>query len=305
MQILLKLIPTFLLIGLGYYLKRQKVFDADFGRTLLKFVFYVAAPALSLRAISQLHLDLSLIALIILPFILTVLSFLLVKPLEKKIHLTPKQFAVFLMATMIINSGFTLPFVISLVGDAGAARVSLFNVMNNIMVFGWVYSIAISYGERGHISKGEVAKKVLFSPAFASLAIALTLNVSQTSIPTNILLPTINFLADLTSPLILIALGLIMEIKLMFPLQTFQSLFFRMIGGLLVGVLSVKVFNLTGVDRLTALLLSASPVGFNTVTFSSLEKLDDEFAASIVSMGLIAGLLFMSLLTLYLGYQGV
>lgn len=304
MQILLKLIPTFLLIGLGYYLKRQKVFDADFGRTLLKFVFYVAAPALSLRAISQLHLDLSLIALIILPFILTVLSFLLVKPLEKKIHLTPKQFAVFLMATMIINSGFTLPFVISLVGDAGAARVSLFNVMNNIMVFGWVYSIAISYGERGHISKSEVAKKVLFSPAFASLAIALTLNVTKISMP-NILLPTINFLADLTSPLILIALGLIMEIKLMFPLQTFQSLFFRMIGGLVVGVLSVKLFNLTGVDRLTALLLSASPVGFNTVTFSSLEKLDDEFAASIVSMGLIAGLVFMSLLTLYLGYQGV
>jgi hypothetical protein len=304
MQIALKLIPTFLLIALGYYLKKQKIFDADFGRTLLKFVFYVAAPALSLRAISQLPLDFSLFALILLPLVLTVLSFALVKPLEKKIHLNPKQFAVFLMATMIINSGFTLPFVISLVGDAGAARVSLFNIMNNLMVFGWVYSIAISYGERGHLRNGEVVKKVLLSPAFASLAIALTLNIGHISIP-NFLLPTINLLADLTSPLILIALGLIMEVKLMFPVQTFQSLFFRMVGGLIVGALFVKLFSLTGANRLTALLLSASPVGFNTVTFSSLEKLDDEFAASIVSMGLIAGLVFMSLLTLFLGYQGV
>jgi predicted permease len=52
---------------------------------------------------------------------------------------------------------------------------------------------------------------------------------------------------------------------------------------------------------LTALILSASPVGFNAVTFSSLEKLDDEFAASIVSMGLITGLIFISMLTIILG----
>ena len=138
MEIVIKLIPTFLLIGLGYLLKRFKVFEAELGRTLLKFVFLVAAPALSLRSISQLNLDFSLLAIILLPIALTVLSFVLVKPLEKGVHLKPKQFAVFLMATMIINSGFTLPFVLSLVGDEGAARVALFNVTNNLMVFGWV-----------------------------------------------------------------------------------------------------------------------------------------------------------------------
>ncbi len=302
MEIAIKLIPTFLLIGLGYILKRTKTFDAEFGRTLLKFVFMVAAPALSLRSISQLNLDLSLIAIILLPVALTVLSFALVKPLEKGLHLKPKQFAVFLMATMIVNSGFTLPFVLSLVGDEGAARVALFNVTNNLMVFGWVYSIAITYGERGSLNKLGVLKKVVFSPTFAALIVALFLNFTHIRIPM-FLTPTVNLLADLTSPLILISLGLIMELKLMFPLQTFQSLTFRMVGGLIVGVLFVKLFGLTGINKITALLLSASPVGFNTVTFSSLEKLDDEFAASIVSMGLIAGLIFVSLLTVILGFN--
>lgn len=301
MQIIIKLLPTFLLLALGFYLKKRKIFDADFGRTLLKLVFYVAAPALSLRAISQLNLDFSLISILLLPIVLTVLSYILVKPLENKVSLTSKQFSVFLMATMIINSGFTLPFIISLVGDAGAARVSLFNVTNNIMVFGWAYSIAISYGERGRLSAVELAKKVMLSPAFISLIIALLLNFTHTSMP-QFLMPTTNLLADLTSPLILIALGLILEVKLMFPLQTLQSLFFRMIVGLSVGVVFVKIFGLTGIDRVTALMLSASPVGFNTVTFSSMEKLDDEFAASIVSMGLIAGLIIMSILAFYLTY---
>lgn len=34
MDILVKLLPTFALIGLGYFLKRQRIFDADLGRTL-------------------------------------------------------------------------------------------------------------------------------------------------------------------------------------------------------------------------------------------------------------------------------
>ncbi len=299
MQIALKLIPTFLLIGLGYFLKKQKVFGAEFGRKLLRFTFYVATPALSLRAVSQLNLDFSLIALIVLPFVLTVFSYVLVKPLEKKTKLNPKQFAVFLIATMIVNSGFTLPFLISLTGDAGAARVLLFNIANNILVFEWVYSIAISYGDRKHLSKIEVLGEVLSSPTLAALVIALIMNVAKIGIPP-VLSPVINLLADLTSPLILIALGLVMEIKLMFPLQTFQSLFFRMICGLLIGVLFIKIFALTGINKLAVLLLSASPVGYNTITFSSLENLDDEFAASIVSMGLIAGLVLLSILTLIL-----
>jgi predicted permease len=299
MDIFIKLLPTFALVGTGYFLKRRRLFDADFGRTLLKFVFLVATPALTLRSISELHLSFSLLALFILPVVLTAVSYILAKPLEKRVHLKPKQFAVFLMATMAVNSGFTLPFVVSLAGDAGAARVALFNVMNNVMVFGWVYAIAISYGHREDMNKRGVIKKVILTPAFISLIVALAMNVTGTHIP-HFVSPAVNLLADLTSPLILLALGFILEPRLMFPVQAFQSLAIRMLGGLAIGLLFVKLFGLTGIDRMAALILSASPVGFNAITFSSLEKLDDEFAASIVSMGLLAGLVLISALTIFL-----
>lgn len=300
MDVFLKLIPTFALMGLGYFLKSKRVFDADLGRTLLKFVFLVAAPALTLRSISQLHLDFSLLAIFLLPLVLTTASYLLVKPFEKKIKLGPKQFAVFLMATMAVNSGFTLPFVVSLAGDAGAARVALFNVLNGLMVFGWVYAIAISYGHRENLRKVDILKAVLLTPAFITLIVAFGMNLSGISIP-GWLNPTVNILADLTAPLILLALGFILEPRLMFPAQTLQSLAIRMVGGLAIGMLFVQLFGLTGVDRIAVLILSASPVGFNAITFSSLEKLDDQFAASIVSSGLIAGLVLISALTVFLG----
>jgi predicted permease len=299
MDILIKLLPTVALVGLGYLLKKQGLFSADFGRTLLRFVFFIAAPMLALRSISQLHLTTSLIALFILPAVLITVSYLLVKPLEKKIQLKPKQFAVFLIATMAVNSGFTLPFVVSLAGDAGAARVALFNVVNSLLVFGWVYAIAVSYGDRRHLTKAAVVRKVVLTPAFISIIVALAMNATGTAIP-DMVRPTVDLLADLTSPLILLALGFILEPRLMFPKQTLQSLTIRMLGGLAIGLLFVKLFHLTGIDRTTALILAASPVGFNAVTFSSLEKLDDEFAASIVSTGILAGLVFISLLTIVL-----
>ncbi|NCU43930.1 AEC family transporter [Candidatus Saccharibacteria bacterium] len=299
MDVLIDLLPTFLLFGIGYFLKRQNILDTDVGRSLLKFVFLVTAPALTIRSIHQLELDVSLLVFIILPLVLTASSYVLIKPLESKIRLKPKQFAIFLMATMAVNSGFTLPFVVAISGDDGAARVALFNVMNTVMVFGWVYGIAIKYGEKNHLGWAGVVKKVVITPAFVSLIVAIAMNVFAIGIP-NWLGPAVDTLADLTAPIILLALGLIFQPKLMFPLQTFQSLFVRMIGGLIIGLVFVELFNLTGVDRIAALLLSASPVGFNTVTFSSIEKLDDRFAASIVGMGLAAGLVLASILTIVL-----
>lgn len=299
MDIAIKLLPTLILVGVGYSLKRLRLFDADFGRTLLKFVFLVATPALALRSMSQIHLGVSLLALFILPVALTVASFAFVKPLEKRVYLKPKQFAVFLMATMAVNSGFTLPFVVSLAGDEGAARVALFNVMNNVMVFGWVYAIAISYGDHNYLSKGEIAQKVLFTPAFIAIIVGLALNLTHAAMP-HWLSPSVSILANLTSPLILLALGFLLELRIMFPSQTLQSLAIRMLGGLIIGVLFVKLFHLTGVDKSAALILAASPVGFNAITFSSIEKLDDEFAASIVSTGLIVGLVLISALTIFL-----
>ncbi len=43
------------------------------------------------------------------------------------------------------------------------------------------------------------------------------------------------------------------------------------------------------------LLLCVAPIGFNTVTFASLEKLDVDFASSTLSLSLVVGVVLTTL----------
>lgn len=66
--------------------------------------------------------------------------------------------------------------------------------------------------------------------------------------------------------------------------------------GLLLGLLFVYLFDLNGVSRTVVLVCSSAPSGLNTLVFSSMEKLDNEFAASVVSYSVIVGMILIPLL---------
>ena len=71
------------------------------------------------------------------------------------------------------------------------------------------------------------------------------------------------------------------------------------LGGVLGAILS-WLFGLDPVAAKIVTILSAAPFGFNTLTYSSICKLDSEFAASLVSTGLIAGIIGLPALILLL-----
>lgn len=65
------------------------------------------------------------------------------------------------------------------------------------------------------------------------------------------------------------------------------SIRIRMILGLLLGFVFGLLFRLDGLNRLVVLICSAAPVGINTLTFATMEKLDVDFAASLVSLSIL------------------
>lgn len=66
--------------------------------------------------------------------------------------------------------------------------------------------------------------------------------------------------------------------------------------GLALGFIFVTIFNLEGINKIIILIASASPVGYNTLTFASLEKLDKEFASSVISYSILTGIILTPLL---------
>lgn len=60
----------------------------------------------------------------------------------------------------------------------------------------------------------------------------------------------------------------------------------RLTAGLLVAVGLILAFDLQGIDRTIMLLLGIAPIGFSTVTFASLERLDERSRSASLSLSL-------------------
>jgi predicted permease len=63
----------------------------------------------------------------------------------------------------------------------------------------------------------------------------------------------------------------------------------------------VLAFGLAGIDRTIVLLLIVAPVGFASVTFASLEKLDVRLATSALSLSMVFSLVLSIVISLTLG----
>ncbi len=94
----------------------------------------------------------------------------------------------------------------------------------------------------------------------------------------------------------MLSLGIYFSPKLVKIFPLISAIVIRMLFGLLLGFFFVELLNLEGLTRLIILIGSAAPVGYNTLTFSSLENLDKEFAASLVSFSILIGIVFIPIL---------
>lgn len=187
-----------------------------------------------------------------------------------------------------------LPFFLAMYGTAGLINLSLVDVSNALITFSFVYFIAAKHGEGGTGTK-LIIQKVLFAPPIWATVIALGLNLTHIQLPFIVsnLLQTIG---NLATPLIMLALGTYFSFQVKNIWKVLPAIFIRYGFGLLVGVVFSSLFHLEGLTRIVVILAAAAPIGFNTLTFSSLEKLDMEYAASIVSLSMLLSLVVIPLL---------
>lgn len=292
--IFLKVLPVILIFILGFLLKKVKLLKKANADLFLKLVFYVAVPALVIVAITNIDLSLDLIYLPITSALIILITFIVSFFIGKLLHLENKSLGVFLIGSMIINIGFTLPFVIAAYGSEGLARITLFDFANGFLVFTFIYYFAVKYGGSKKDSKAMI-KKFVLSPPIWALIIALVINLTGLQLP-EVANSFFEILGGMLIPLVMLSLGIYFSPKIVKFVPLSLSIIIRMFFGLFLGFVFVKLFALEGLTRVIVLVGSASPVGYNTLTFSSLEDLDKEFAASLVSYSILIGLIFTPLL---------
>lgn len=296
--LLIKILPVILIFVLGYFLRRIHLLTRENGDLFLKVVFYISLPALIVLSIIDIELSVDFIYLPFIAVSIIAITYGIAYLFGRLLHLQKLSLGVFLIGSMIINVGFILPFVIVTYGDEGLARISLFDFGNGLLVYTFVYYIAHKYGTEEK-SRKMVLKKIVGSMPLWAILLAVSFNLSNTQLP----LVVNNFLelmGAMTIPLIMLSLGVYFSPKIEKFAPLVLAIIIRMGFGLLLGFLFVNLFNLEGLTRTIILLGSAAPVGYNTLTFSSLENLDKEFAASLISFSIIIGIIFIPLLILVL-----
>lgn len=298
MDIILKIIPVVLIFLLGYILKRLNILKKEDGDLFLKVVYYLALPALIIISVADVELRLNFVFLPI-AAVLTALTTTLISYWTGRILRLPRpSLGTFIIGSTIMNIGFTLPFFITAYGKQGLARITMFDFGNMAIIFTFVYWLACKHGATD-IDQKVMVKKLLLVPPMWALLIAVLLNLLKVPIP-SFMNDFLGMVGWMMTPLVMLALGLYFSPRMVRMGPVFSATFIRMILGFACGYVLANLFGLEGLNRSIVMIGSAAPVGYTTLTFSYLENLDKEFAASLISFSIIMGMIITPALILLL-----
>ena len=155
------------------------------------------------------------------------------------------------------------------------------------MVFTFIYYLACKYGGNPNNLKA-MARKYVCSPPLLAVVLALIVNLAHIVLP-DLAAEFFKITGYMTVPLVMVSLGIHFSPKALIPGPVLMTIFIRMGIGLLLGFLFVEIFRLKGTSREVVLIISSAPSGISTLVFSSMEGLNKEMAADVVSYSVLVG----------------
>lgn len=291
-DILSRLFPYFAAFVLGIIARRTRIISTKEGKSLLKLIFYILTPCLILKIIPEIEITKKQLFLPIIAISILLFEFLISTIIAKKLTTDKKKQGVIILASSIMNTGLILPFVYEFAGDSGIGNLFIFDLGNMVVVVTFLYMIAALYSSK---SVRNSFKSLLLSPPVWALILGYLLNFLDLRFP-----PYVNSFLDFTGsttfPMILIALGSLLEFRTDDIKLIIAPIFLRMIIGFSIGLAVITLFRLQDSFKLIVILASSSPCGFNTVIFSSIHGLNTKNAATTVSVSLILSLITIPIL---------
>lgn len=298
-EIFSQLTPIFFFFVVGILLKQFSLADKVHGDFLLRLAFFVTLPLLILTTLPNATLSMEKAILPLSNIVVNLGCMCLTLILTRFMSLDKKMIGSMLMCTMVTNNAFMFPFILAIYGESGFADAILYDFGNAIMVATFTYAVAFKYGGQAHDSF-TMFFRILKSPLFWSLGIAITLSLTNTSLPQP-LIDSASPLAQMTSPVILIALGIFFSLNIKDIKLVGFVLAIRMALGLVIGSTFARLAGLEGDTLIIVSLCSAAPIGFMALTFTSMAKLDMELSTSAVSLSIVLGLFYIPILIFFFG----
>ncbi len=288
LEIYLSLLPVFGWFLLGAMPRQLGWVKQVHGEKLLKFMFFVTLPVLIFVKITGAEIGMSQLYLPFFNIVINLCCLSIMFLWVRGKNIDRPILGVMLVSSAITNNFFAFPFIHPVLGDDVLANAIIFDLGNAISTLTLAYIIAFTYGPEELKLRNMVAN-IFKLPAMWALIAALIFKINDLVLPP----PWASVLERfglLTNVLILISLGIMFNLKIRRPKLTFAVVFIRMLCGLLISIGCVMLFELQGSMAMVVIICGAAPIGFNALTYSSLARLDMDFASSTVSASILAGL---------------
>jgi predicted permease len=293
-SLLVQLLPIFFFFAVGTLVKRAGLGDKTHGEFLLRFVFFVTLPLLILTSMPNISLsgDKALLPLVNVAVNAVCVGLMFI--LARLQGVSRRDIGTAVVNTGIHNNSFMFPFILAVLGQAGFADAILLDLGNSLWMATVMYVLAFSFGGAQH-NRWAMLQRIAKSPLIWSLIISLVLAITQHKVPP-LITTVITPMAQMTAPLILVALGMYFSFNITQVGFALQIVGVRMVVGGLTGWLLATLLGLEGTTHTVVVVCSAAPIGFNALTYSSLAKLNTELSASAVSIAIVAGLIGIPIL---------
>ncbi len=295
-------LPVFLIIALGYAIRRIHFVDKSFLDKISHLAYYVAVPALLVWKIGTSSFDLNFNpALILASYIAVVISALAAYVVARLLRLPPREVGSFTQGSFWGNLTYIgLPILLAAYGEQGLQRGGmLIGFLSPLVNAGAVLALTVPLqGKLDWKSVVYLRNAVIANPVILSCMAGLLLSKFQVPFPV-FAVNFLRFLSDLALPLALLAMGGSLsfeKIRKDYKATAFACLI-KLVLIVLLGWFIYKGLGITGLDFKVGIILLACPTAFSSYLFSTRLGADKSLMSSDI---MVSTLLSMATLSFWL-----
>jgi len=288
-EILKTILPIFVIILLGWGLRRLDFMQEGFLKPANRLVYYVAIPAMIFREIAEAelvqHFSLVLVAATLAPLIVVALAGLI---LVRGIKLQRHRVGSFLQCSVHGNLGYIgLAVAFYFLGDEGFTRASI--LAGFVMLLQNFFSVvALSRFNNEpdqEISTLSLIRRVLLNPVIISAMAGMASSLVGLHLPA-ILDRSLRILSGMALPLALLVIGISISFAEMRKQLRLTALigFLKLILLPATGLILFHLLDLQRIEYLPALILLASPTATISYVMASEMAGDADMATAAISV---------------------
>ena len=292
-------LPVFLIIALGFFIRRIRFVDKFFLDKISHLAYYVAVPSLLVWKIGTASFDLNFNPRLILGSYLAVLGCGLVAyATARLLRLPPREVGSFTQGSFWGNMTYIgLPILLAAYGEEGLQRAGVLigfmsPLINALAVLALIWPLKGAIDWKSIV---DLKNALLTNPIIIACFGGLLLSYFSIPFPT-FTVNFLRFLSDLALPLALIAMGgnlSLEKIRKDYKATAFACLFklLLMVAG---GWFLFEWLEVKGLDLRVGVILLACPTAFSTYLFSTRLGADKSLMSSDIMVSTLLSMVTLS-----------